>query len=494
MKKILVCLIGIMFVLPSFADDNNCGINKVVVSGPQRKHHNEFLYENEAVFNEVPGKKGEHIVTSGRVWECDNEYCSDGKEVTLKAGHVFEGVPVKEEKSYICLSNSMDDDRWVEQHCGETYISFSGQNADHNEFLYENKDAYQEAKQAKQDGYYSKDKLSGKVYECDNKHCNDDTVLIMPANHYFNGVLQPESKKYICRVGFGDGWKLVEEYAEEQDIETPDDKPTCKETRKEEVGKACCDIPASKARYDEKENTCTCYGSFDFKHDGERGWCEPKKTDDTNEIVCPDGSESGSLTCSGETHVECTFWNGNTCECAKCVNDWKETEVVEQFSCSAHIISQITQWNDECSDVTKYENILNAINQIHMYCGQSNGSYQELKDLYDELVSLNPYQCAVSTHIVISQATQKINEAVDSLRSYVSDLEVSKWKTADGKFNTARLASDSIAGVVLGTAGGLITSNVVKKHQVEDGFEDLQCVIGGQTVAGWGDEFTVGVH
>ena len=68
------------------------------------------------------------------------------------------------------------------------------------------------------------------------------------------------------------------------------------------------------------------------------------------------------------------------------------------------------------------------------------------------------------------------------------------WKNAQGEFNTARLASDSIAAVVLGTAGGLITSSVMKKHQVEDGFEDLKCVIGGQPVAGWGDEFRVGIQ
>ena len=78
--------------------------------------------------------------------------------------------------------------------------------------------------------------------------------------------------------------------------------------------------------------------------------------------------------------------------------------------------------------------------------------------------------------------------------SISNGFEVSVWKNAEGEFNTARLASDSIAAVVLGTAGGLITSSVMKKHQVEDGFEDLKCVIGGQSVAGWGDEFRVGMQ
>ena len=66
------------------------------------------------------------------------------------------------------------------------------------------------------------------------------------------------------------------------------------------------------------------------------------------------------------------------------------------------------------------------------------------------------------------------------------------WKNSEGKFNTARLASDSIAGVVLGTVGGIVTANVVKKSQVKQGFEDMKCSIGGQSVANFGDDFVVG--
>ncbi|MBQ3785569.1 MAG: hypothetical protein II843_04225, partial [Alphaproteobacteria bacterium] len=77
---------------------------------------------------------------------------------------------------------------------------------------------------------------------------------------------------------------------------------------------------------------------------------------------------------------------------------------------------------------------------------------------------------------------------------YVDGLDVSVWKNADGEFNGARLASDSIAGVVLGTAGGIITSNVVKKNQLKSGFEDIVCTINGQEVGSYGDEIIVGVR
>lgn len=91
--------------------------------------------------------------------------------------------------------------------------------------------------------------------------------------------------------------------------------------------------------------------------------------------------------------------------------------------------------------------------------------------------------------LTILELYRNLSEYHDKFRS-----KVSVWKNADGNFNTARLASDSIAGVVLGTAGGLITSNIVKKNQIENGFEDIKCTIGGQNVAAWGDQFRIGIH
>ena len=94
----------------------------------------------------------------------------------------------------------------------------------------------------------------------------------------------------------------------------------------------------------------------------------------------------------------------------------------------------------------------------------------------------------------MKSAKNKIEDIHSKLKRVQDGFKVSAWKNEEGKFNTARLASDSIAGVVLGTAGGLVTSKIVKKNQVENGFEDIQCTIGGQTVAQWGDDFSVGAQ
>ena len=96
--------------------------------------------------------------------------------------------------------------------------------------------------------------------------------------------------------------------------------------------------------------------------------------------------------------------------------------------------------------------------------------------------------------IEITASTKRIESSQKSLDDIISGLKLTVWRDEDGKFNTARLASDSIAGVVLGTTGALVTSSLVKKKQVEDGFEDIQCTIGGQKVADWGDQFRVGIQ
>ncbi len=108
---------------------------------------------------------------------------------------------------------------------------------------------------------------------------------------------------------------------------------------------------------------------------------------------------------------------------------------------------------------------------------------------------LGSLKCVKQTSTTINGQVYDLAELINSFKIITQDMadDASVWKTESGKFNGARLASDSIAGVVLGTAGGLITSNIVKKNQISKGFENIMCTIGGQPVATYGDEFSVGI-
>ncbi len=108
-------------------------------------------------------------------------------------------------------------------------------------------------------------------------------------------------------------------------------------------------------------------------------------------------------------------------------------------------------------------------------------------------VTKEPIEPEVVTQDITQQPvdTKSISDLAGSLAKVEGQFGLSKWRTADGEFNKARLASDLTAGVVLGTTGALVTSSVVKKKQVKEGFEALECTVGGQHVGDWGDVFRI---
>jgi len=146
--------------------------------------------------------------------------------------------------------------------------------------------------------------------------------------------------------------------------------------------------------------------------------------------------------------------------------------------------------------------IVALIDIILAYCQDANRNEIVFNSYYNELLALIAQIDAAAAAATTAQQQQaeinirirRIRNATSNIQTMADAFKVSKWKNEEGNFNTSRLVSDSVAGVVLGTAGGLITSNVIKKNQVKGGFEDISCTIGGQVVAGWKDEFRVGIH
>ena len=193
-------------------------------------------------------------------------------------------------------------------------------------------------------------------------------------------------------------------------------------------------------------------------------------------------------------------WNGKQCDYGN-EHTWNGTQYVAvskpaSEACDENMISIVTQYQVQYADNTEITSIVTNI--IDM-CNGDNINIETVNNLYATLQTLvanaSAVQQTVDTDTVdINVLSAQITTASATLQSITDGLRVNKWRNEEGKFNTSRLLSDSIAGVVLGTAGGLITSSVVKKSQVSDGFEDMQCTVGGQVVAGWGDQFRVGIQ
>ncbi len=99
-----------------------------------------------------------------------------------------------------------------------------------------------------------------------------------------------------------------------------------------------------------------------------------------------------------------------------------------------------------------------------------------------------------NTNTAYINTLHNIQTSMTTLSAFYAGLERNIWRNKDGKFNTARLISDTTAGVVLGTAGGLISNKIIKKNQIRKGFDGISCYVGGQLVADYGDEFTVGMN
>lgn len=231
-------------------------------------------------------------------------------------------------------------------------------------------------------------------------------------------------------------------------------KKTCKEGRSTPEGKACCDLPPSVATWDDPNCNCVDTNKQFSIVDG-KGAC-----------IVPQAKVDDKYTCSSLDLSLINLWK-TTCKDSQMV-----LQLIQEFE---------TMCTNSNLTVAEYNKISNQVSlAVELNCQPK--IEEEKKDVEEKKPDPN------------LQSRAAIIAAGGMLDKIASSLDVNVWKDKDGKFNTARLASDSIAAVVLGTAGGLITSSVMKKHQVEDGFEDLKCTIGGQPVAGWGDEFTVGIQ
>lgn len=445
MKKLIFMALMITFGTTALAGE--CPSLTTEYEGTQSPEDNEFLYHTvdhwNKAYNTYYGKDGleQSDSVSSLIYECDNDFCTDGQRVLLRDNHYFEGVEQSGPTMYTCRTSTFDD-KWESYKLGEC-DDFS-------------------------DNWEKLEFVNTPYHECYEKVWEDEAFVYVSycclsegAKACFAAKKRGEPANWngtSCNCGDVHTWDSKQEKcipnAPNKDkpnpvINPPADKKTCREQRTTTEGKACCDLPKEVAEWTGKECRCLVSGMKFVERNG-RGYCEATQSDKT-----------------------------------------------KPFECNTDTLDLIANWSTQCKDNA---DIMALIAKIQEMCRTNTKSEQDFNKLWGSLLELQPQNCIQTSNtdvtITITKLTERVNDAYSRLVSIHNKFrdEKSVWKDKDGNFNTARLASDSIAGVVLGTTGALVTSHVVKKNQVENGFEDIKCTIGGQNVSQWGDQFRVGIQ
>lgn len=216
---------------------------------------------------------------------------------------------------------------------------------------------------------------------------------------------------------------------------------------------------------------CDCENGYEYidTNDTSRGCKMTAATQNAqNKDKCEKSKAAGQPVKWGDNGCYCIGLDGQY-EIIDTEQIYKCEETKDYSACKKLESSNVAYWHEgtcHCKDTNK---------KFH------NGNCNTNTDAYQQSLDA-------------ATAIAEIEKLGKELNDISATFDRSKWRDADGNFNTARLASDSVAAVVLGTAGGLISSKVIKKKQVENGFEDIKCTIGSQEVANWGDEFQVGIQ
>lgn len=489
MKKIFVIICSAVFmcgVFQNMANAKECRVTTCTESN-RKTTGNSILSTN--------GLLGAEAASSGgQCYRCnwgDNDYeCKEGTVIAIK--HQDYETNGRINGFYRCEDEGVRNDEWVKYDptltCGPDLGSLPSTAKNTESYFHINGVKTGSVRSETGDSLVLANGSDGCVmYVCkkgyipnaDNTDCiSAESVDCAASGGIWNGsACQCDSNKglkqnsgntaCVCKIS-GYEYRTSSQKCEE----TEDSKKRRDQQKNEQVKNKCI---SSGGSWNQTSRSCSCSAGKNLILRGEECICKSedytRSTDRKSCVltnVAARKKECESAAASG------AYWDENAKEC-KCRDQHKEyvggqCQTKEEIEKCNYIVG--AEWSvllNKC--VCTNENMEINANGTQCVEKESVKHDREQKAIVDKIIA-----------------------AGGVLDSMVASFEANVWKNAQGEFNTARLASDSIAGVVLGTAGGLITSSVMKKHQVEDGFEDLKCVIGGQPVAGWGDEFRVGIQ
>lgn len=466
---VLCCL----FFAPTFVlAAGVCGGNEITFQGLQDADDDEFIYTSYAAYKEADDEScnGGCKLSKGQYYECDNEQgCAYDKFFLTAKDSTFKGARPGEMQLYQCAFDV--GDKWYSQPLSACTEMPTNYNEITNKIV-------------------NLDRRDVRIIYSNGKYC----YLTGDALACFEAKKRGEPANWngtSCNCGDVQTWNSKQKKCVQK---TSNVSNKCTQGSEKITSQADCKNKGTFECVEKDGANCKC-GKCNSNNNGYRGKCHPS--------VCT--SEICQACCIKPASE--TIWNPTDKAC-QCVNGGNFTKENNQWFCKVNagqdgvttkcnetLMSKVAEWKTKCANHTT---VLSEIEQLELYC-KAKPTEDVFVRLYDALKNTVEEFCIkTSTNTTVDIKTQinEVNNAYSQLTAIHNKFRdnVSVWKDAEGNFNTARLASDTVAGVVLGTTGALVTSHVVKKNQVENGFEDIKCTIGGQNVAGWGDQFRVGIQ
>ncbi|MBO4583094.1 MAG: hypothetical protein J5714_03515 [Alphaproteobacteria bacterium] len=485
---LLVVILAGCFIQNGFAGCNTD--HTLTFKGNQKPEHDEFLYLDKYQYDaSVEGYKNTRKQNSGsgKAYECDSYHtsgCSVGETVTMPEGHVFQGILVNTEQRYQCVSVPFND-KWVAvgdcKCCNSLQFGNIPVGGAYNRNL----------SKAECSGYNKTDATHGSLFQL---RCQENRNLLCWAIECDDSNMVPDSNGIcVAKKKPSDdtctavikGSTVVLNRGEESSIDLT--AAECSAAVKVAhgggsmdpnglyhfyCGPMCKKVSCQQGYENDENGVCIKKGNKKTCREQRAGMSiEAIACCDTGTDAVWDKPIKGKCNCKdSNAHFEIIGGRG------QCVANVTPPPVVippvipvtqpctdpdnMDSDCRCTIIAETVERGGRCVCVDYNKEIKNG-------------------------------KCEYTAEY-IAKMESELDAKYASLSATIGGLEKSVWRDEDGNFNTARLVSDSVAGVVLGTVGGIVTSNLVKKAQVKQGFEDIGCYIGGQSVAGYGDEFTVG--
>lgn len=555
MKKIVFLLVVCSFVSGGIAPvqaAHSCGPVTITYSGNQKPDHDEFLYADEQQYNlSVNGYNNTRKQNSGsgQAYECDRYHtasCTTDDVVTMPAGHYFKGKKINTSKTYKCYTidsagwdQTFFNDVWKEVGTPEktcsarghswnvgTSLSVGGQNYFPSEWCSGFDRTEQDFKLVKSwevkclkentfkcfahecVGGYRVDSNGKCVKDASDDQCTfpDGKKYNVGQNIEYDCSKAPNGANFTANAKTGDkcyvsclkkktGGAVVKYWS----VKTcPKNYTKVAFTSSDQIYTTV--IPGYKR--------CVQQEQLDFCERLEKKHATPERV-----LCCKAGSQTKWMDANGVEQKDSLGLSGERCVCvdgkgnidpSKVWNsttglcDVKEAQQDEQPE-SGKMCYYTFKGTIDCGNGKRVSRIVNktlTLKEVQekyhsASCEEFQSRYEydvsELKDLADAIC--NEYGEAVQLDAATKNAIRKVNEFFG-----MSNANRTVWRDTEGKFNATRLASDATAGVVLGTVGGIVSGKVIKKKQLEKGFDVLHCTVGGQKMADYGDTFQVSFY